>query len=59
MSLLELLKGVKGTNTKNCMRNPVAESVCSPEGRIQAGIRQAEIKAAPIMALRLPMNWEV
>lgn len=43
--------------TKNCMKNPEADREGSEVGRIQAGIRQALMRAAPTMARRRPTNW--
>jgi len=38
---------------------PEPEREASPRGRIQAGIRKAEISAAQMMVRRRPANWEM
>lgn len=40
------------------MKNPEAESEPSVFGRIQAGIRAMETRAAAMMVRRRPTNWE-
>jgi hypothetical protein len=40
------------------MKNPEAERWSSPLGRIQAGIKKPEMRAAMMMLRRRPANWE-